>query len=221
MALSDHFGATPSAVCQAVLTALSQFQFADGGAGVDGGSGCVKTIKRIAGDELKPENIDRHLTSGMPALLVAHLLGKFGAGRTNRKLFDQTIRLAIVCCAGRFSSQADRLAGGVTATVNPGVEDLLDWATYFALRALEQLSGCREQQPVDQVWLRLEPGKYIARVDIECKRTFDAWDDAPASTLQTLGIVHDPIDLDDLWAEDNETPKSELPSALAGGVTDL
>lgn len=225
MALIDHFGARPGTVCTAILSALSVFQFADGGSGVPGGSGCVRTIKRFAGDELTPDKVDLQLTAGVPAFLVAHLLGQFVKGGANGRRFDQMAKVSILCASGRYSSQSARLAGA-TPLVDPGVEDLLDWAVYYALRAMEGVAGVSNPAPLEQRWLRVEPGKYLAVAELQYRRRFDAWDDAPADTLTKLGLVHDPVTPTSLW-EDSPTdtdPRSERPDGSlieGGGPVDL
>ena len=212
MALADHFGQTPTTVCNAVISALSIFKMANG-------VGPVKTIKRLVTAD--DEAMDRQLALGLPAFLVVHLAGEFKKGRASGQAWDQECVVSIFCCAGSFESQSDRLEGGVSALTDPGVENLVDWATYYGVQGIAALEKIRSVRPLNQRWHKFEPGKYIMTVDIAYTRTLDAWMDDPTTLFESLGIIHDPIDPDDLWEVDNETPKSEWPPTVDGGVVDV
>lgn len=206
----SHYGATPNAIVEAVLTGLSVFK-------LQAGSGCVRTIKRLANDKYDLEAIDGVLTAGLPAWLVSYLGGVFEAAGCGQRYL---LRMAfgVVCAAGRHSAIGDRLAGDAS---DPGVEDLLDWATYYAMRAVNGVNGVQRARPLRHRWLRFEPTKYVAAFEFDATRMVDIYDDAPETILESLGIVHDPLDPEELWEADNLTPKSEMPPTTDGGVTTL
>ena len=208
MPLVDHFSAQPTDVVDAIIALLDDFS-------------CVKTVKRISGDDFSADEIDAKLTSGVPAFLVGHKGGQFEKRGSNSRRFDQIPVVTILCISSYQSSLIDRLASE-TPTVNPGVEDLLDWATYYGVRAIEGVSGAHAPKPLAHRWVSVEPHRYVAAVDIQYVRRIDCWDDDPSTTLQNLGIVRDPTDEDELFdPTDNVTPQSDNPDDFAGGVYDL
>lgn len=219
MSAFDHFGVTPSTAIAAILSALSVLKLHGGGAGVAGGSGCVKTIRRYAQDKYSVEEIDRVIAGGLPAMLVACTGGPGDVPTADGGEQPQRLRFAVICAAGRMSSVDDRISNA-TPSVNPGVEDLLDLATYFGLRAIHG-AGLRCVRLLDHKWLRIEADKYIAVAELEGTRRFDLWDDEPVTTMLSLGLVHDPIDPEELFLEDNETPNTDAPPTLGGGVVTL
>lgn len=206
MALSDHIPVTPTAIVDAILAELAVFASA------------VPTIKRLAADDQTIEAVDRQLVGGVPAFLVACSGGPFVSEATSGQRWVQELGITILCAAGRYSSQADRLSG---TDAKPGVEDLLDWATYYGMQALKGVSRVSAPRPVRHRWVRVEVGKYLAALDLTATRRVDTWEDDPATMLDDLGIVHDPTTPSDLWEDDNETPNSDMPPTTDGGVTEL
>ncbi len=212
MAIADHIGASPSEIVDEILSALSVFQKAPT-------SGSVRTITRYPGEDFDPSTVSHQLWKGLPALLVAYGGGTFVADSGMRK-YQQTMSFSVICMAGSMRSQGDRLAGG-TPLVAPGVEDMVDWVVYYVARALNAMEGIGCVAPVAQRWILRQVGMYAMEVEMTCKRTFDIYDEDTPGILATLGIVHEPTDLGDLWEVDNVTPKSDYPPTTDGGVTDL
>jgi hypothetical protein len=175
----------------------------------------------MAGDDEDIASIDTMLTGGLPAFIVAQTGGAFVRRGTNSKRFDQSCRVKIFCVAGYQRTQVSRSASA-TPTVNPGIEDLVDWAAYYGVKAIEGVADAIAPRPLAQRWLSTEPGKYVAVAEIEYMRRMDCWDDDPTDTLQSLGIVRDPTDEDELFdPADNVTPQSDDPDEFAGGVYTL
>jgi len=223
-----HFGSTPTTGVNLILTALSSLKMVNGGAGA-GGSGCVRTIARYAEVGYDAAAIDLLSRPGLPALLVTCFGGAFKPMSAGGQKFEQTLKFAVLCCAGRFSNVSDRLAGE-TPTVDPGVEDLLDWATYYGCRGLagtaDDVDGkpvrpFKNVHPTTHRWIRVEPEKFIASVEIEATRYLDYFDDTPTAVLEKLGIVHNPLDYDQLFLVDNTTPNTDAPATVRGGVVTL
>ncbi len=226
---AGHFTNPPTTGVNAILSALSALQFANGGAG-HGGSGCVKTIKRIASDKASDlAAIDSMTVGNLPAMLVAQPGGPFKPFDTTGRLHEQTFRFSVICCAGKYSSFLDRLTSSAP-TVDPGIEDLLDWATYLGCRALAGPGDVRgavatriykKVRPVDHRWLRWETERFVAVAELEGCRFLDYHDDDLLTVLQKIGIVHDPTDPAHLFEADNTTPKTVDPATLRGGVVTL
>jgi uncharacterized SAM-binding protein YcdF (DUF218 family) len=230
MTITAHLGTPPGTVVDAIITALSTFLMVNGGAGVGGGSGCVRTVARYPGEpgssELDLATIDRLCANGLPAMLVAYLGGPFGEQATTRLRFTHEMRFGVICCAASYQSRGLRVVG-TTPTVQPGVWDLLDWATYTAVRAVANIGrtgGANTAATVTLVkptahrWLRLMPEHYVAVAELVGSRLMDTEDDAPAATLQTLGLVHDPIDPLYLFGAQVKCAAVE-PFALTNGMT--
>lgn len=212
----SHYGILPSAVCDAIILGLSIFKLQTVG-GVR--SGCVPTIRRFAGEKPDVDLIDRELVAGLPAMLVAYTGGQFEGIATSQDMWLQVVPISIICCAGRFESMAARLSGGADAATNPGVEDLLDWATYHGYRAM-RTAGLTRVKPIRHRLISIEPGKVVAAAELEGSRCFDFYDEEPTATLQSAGLVHDPLDPEQLFLEDNVTPNQAEP-LVGGGVSDL
>lgn len=227
----SHYGTTPNALAGAIVTALQPLVRS-------GSSGVLRALKRYAGDRLDLESVDLQIASsgGVPAALVAYLGGTFAMDDTTQRRLTHRMRFSVVVASGSFESVAKRLSDG-----EAGVEDLLDAVTYYAARGLatsagetweEAASGERRKgvtlvQPTAHKWLRVEPGKYLAAVELEASRRFDFWDDEPEAEFTTLGLVHSPLGPDDtpatpgdLFEDDGETPK-QTPPEVGGGVTEL
>jgi hypothetical protein len=222
---ADHFGTGPTALAAAIVTELEVLRKV-------GASGCLRTLKRFAGDKYDLDAIDLQLHGGAPAMLVAYLGGTFEGDSTTQQRFRQRMRFSIICCAGSYESIAARLSGGASLLTEPGVEDLADLATYYGVRALalsggERRAGITLAIPTEHKWLRVEPEKYAMAVELEATRRFDAYSDQPEAEFTTLGLVHSPLGPDDtpatpgaLFEEDTTTPK-QTPPEVGGGVTEL
>ena len=208
--ISAHVGVQPSTVIGAMRSELSRIE-------QRGTAGVLKTLKRYAADGIDLESIDRHILSGVPAMLLAYEGGIFDPPAANGRAQDQVMRFAIICAAGTFQGASDRLTGGHW---DPGVEDLLDLATYFGLRGM-RAAGVRLPLVGEHRWLRFVPEKYVAIATFTCRRQVDTWDSAIEGELEKLGICHDPTDPDDLWDPDNLTPNSDDPRTVDGGVATL
>lgn len=214
--MSSHDAITPTTVVNAIISALSSLLFLNGGAG-GGGTGCVKTIKRYVGDQFDLEVIDKMITAGLPAILVSDLSGSGSVTGTHQQLFEEELKIGILCCAGKYDSQLARMTGG---SVTPGVEDLVDWAKYYGLRAMNT-AGLKKIKYLGWKWLRIEPEKYMKVVELSGSSHCNIYDDAATTVLETLGIVHNPSDYDHLFLGDNVTPKTNEPATMKTGVVDL
>ena len=224
-----HFDSPPSVGVAAILSGLSSLLFLNGGAGA-GGTGCVKTLKRIASDTASDlAAIDNITVGNLPAMLVAQPEGPFKAFDTAGRCHMQTLQFWIVCVCGKYSSYADRLTS-TTPTIDPGIEDLLDWSTYLGCRALAgpgDVKGATATRiyklvrPVRHRWVRFEAERYVAVAELEAVRFFDYYDDDLLTVLEKIGIVHDPRDQAHLFNVDNVTPNTVDPATLRGGVAVL
>ena len=212
----SHDAITPTVVVNAIIGGLSSLLFQNGGAG-GGGTGCVKTIKRYVGDGFDLEVIDRMITAGLPAILVADISGTGSITGTHQQYFEEELRISMLCCAGKYDSQLARMTGG---SINPGVEDLVNWSKYYGLRAMNT-AGLKKLRYLGWRWLRIEPEKYIKVVELAGSSHCDIYDDTVSAVLETLGIVHNPSDYDQLFLGDNMTPKTNEPATMKTGVVDL
>ena len=226
MADTDHWTSTPRLAANAIVTELTtRLKFLSGGAGA-GGSGCVRSIARVASDT-DLDVIRRALNPGLPGLLVYYGGGDLAAGATHQQAFKHPMTFRVLCCAGTFEDLPGRLSGdgemdSAAATV-PGVEELQDFALRFAARALESVSGIKKAHPVKLLPSTfVEVGLYIGAVDLVATREVDMYDDSTLVTLEDIGIVRDPSDYDDLFTGvADDVPNSDLPVGLDGGVGDL
>ena len=68
-----------------------------------------------------------------------------------------------------------------------------------------------------------EAQRFVAVVSFELEVEHDLYDDAATLTdeLARLGIVHDPLNLADLFATDEETPNTDSPTSPAIGYAEL
>lgn len=218
---TTHFSHRPSAVVQAMLTAFSALLKKAGGRR-KGGSGVLSTVNRTASTE--PEDVKSALHAGIPGLLVFYAGGVFTPRGTHRQKYLDLMNFSVLCVAGKSTTVGERLAEGESDPLlafEPGVEELQDWAFYLGLRALRDaglnmVTALRHSQVFS-----IEPHAYVGTVEFSAQREVDVWDDTLANSLVSLGIVHSPLDPDDLWEPDNQTPRSEWPPTVDGGVTTL
>jgi hypothetical protein len=223
----SHYGTTPATVAASILTGLAVLKMHNGGYGVPGGSGCVRTVARIESED--PEDIERGLTDGLPGVLVVFQQGTFEESDTGKQVFDELLQFRILVAVGATRDAVERMTGGeVNHAVAkfPGIEDMQDWAIYFGCRAARQ-TGIRMVKPVRRLQnktIGLPKGTYVCMgaVDIQMQRQIDIYDDATGHTLLKLGIVHSPSDYAHLFNVDNVTPKSSFPPpGVDGGVNTL
>jgi len=214
----SHHGTLPSTICDNVLAALrTALLFQDGGAG-GGGTGTVKTIARIeAGAE---DMVNRALTPGLPAILIYWSGASGKTDGTGGRTFSDEIQFMVFCASGFARSREERLQG---ESDYPGIEELLYAARYLTLRAIASTAGVSAMRPGEVVPAQeIRGGMYLGSFEVTCRQRYDIWDDEElGNALETLGIVHEPTDPDDLFEGDNITPKSDMPATTAGGVTDL
>ena len=217
---TTHFSHRPSAVVQTIMTAYSTLLKQAGGHR-KGGTGVVSTVARVASLEGPDLAAALQQGGGVPALLVFFSGGTYSVKGTGRGNYLDTLNYMILCISGKSTNVGDRLAEGEVdpdEALEPGVEELQDWAFYLGLRAL-RTAGLNMSTAVrhSQVF-RMKPENYIGSVEFHGQREVDVYDDTLANSLLSLGIVHSPTDPDDLWEADNETPRSEWPPET-GGVT--
>lgn len=227
MAETGHWSVTPRNACQAILTGLTALEFVNGGAG-GGGSGCVKSISRIAHDT-NLEQIRLGLHKGLPGILLFYGSGSCKPTTTGNCTYEHEMRFRLLCLSDNFESRIKRQSGegdmDSDAAIMPGIEELQDWGLRLALRALRDTTGVYKPHlsridPAQYV----ENGLYIGAVDITAMREIDIHDDAAATTLLELGLVHSPRDYDDLWLDSptDSLPDSTLPRPIDGdGPFDL
>jgi hypothetical protein len=218
---TTHFSHRPSDVVQALITGFSVLVKQAGGHR-KGGTGVLASLAQVASTE--PEDLKAALHRGIPGLLVFYSGGVYTNRGTHRQKYHDTMNFSILCCAGKSTTVGERLAEGEAdpdEAFTPGVEELQDWAFYLGLRALRgqglnMVTALRHSQV-----FRIESHAYVGTVDFSAQREVDVWDDTLANSLTSLGIVHSPLDPDDLWEPDNQTPRSEWPPTTDGGVTTL
>jgi len=206
--MSGHYGVTPADVRAAIILGLTPLTKRDG-------TGVLMTLAPYAGARADLDAIATHVAGGLPAMLVAYHGGALSEQTTHQQSYRHVMELSVICISGVMRSRPERLAHTAAA---PGIEDLLDWATYYAVRAMAAMDDISRARAVRHTVLAWEPGRYVAAVDMTCERELDIYDDALAATLAQLGIVHDPVD--DTWWTDppaDTDPDSEWPDGLDGG----
>jgi len=193
MADTGHWSATPRNACLAILTAFADLEFQNGGAGA-GGTGCVKSIARIAHDT-DMETIKLGLHAGLPGLLVFYGAGRVESNTASQRRFNHEMKFRILCLSGNFESRIKRQSGAgdmdSDTAITPGVEELQDWSSRLAVRALQDVDG------ISKVYIEnfdpaqvIEQGLYIGTVDIVATREIDVYDDLISTTLETIGVCH-------------------------------
>lgn len=209
----SHATTTPAAVRDGILQGLSVLR-------LQGGQGVLRTLAPFAGARDDEDDVDRHLHGGLPAVLVAYAGGPMTARAMHQQLFAHAMRFELICVSGAMTSTAEgRLAGSAG---DPGIERLLDWVSYYAVRAAAALTGVSKVYPVAHEILTWQPGRYVASVPLTCERAVDVYDEELAATLEAAGLVHSPLDYDDLWSDAADTdPNSEYLDGVDGGVADL
>jgi len=206
----DPYGHDPNYVCNRIISALSVFLKTET-------AGCIKTIKRLAGDFGNQAAMDRLLTEGAPAFLVLYEGGAFVPATSSNCVFVQAVKYSVFCVAGSYQDQTERLAG--RNVYEPGLDNMLRWATYYVMRELIQVESLNMVKPIAHQYLKWLPGKYVGVASFEATTRMDIYDDEPTMILERLGIVHNPIDLSELFLVDNTTPNTNDPTGL--GVATL
>jgi len=219
---TDHWSSTPRLACLAILSALDELLFENNGY-AGGGTGCVRSIARIAHDS-NPEIIKHGCHRGLPAILLFYGAGGVDPASTTQQLFAHQMQFRLLCLSDNFESRVKRQSGAGTMdsdiATTPGVEELQDWSMRLALRALQGVDGiarpyCQRMNPA----VIVEPGVYIGTVDLIATREVDIYDDATTPVLETLGIVHR-RDGTIVWDDDptDTVPDSTWPGDVGGGA---
>lgn len=198
----DPYGFSPSHVCDRIIVSLSRFLVQPDG------TGCVRTIKRLAGSLSNRQDVDRLLAGASPAFLVLYQGGAFKPAATTENLHNQTVQFTVIAIANNYRDQRTRLSG--TNVYDPGVDNLARWATFYVGRELVATKSLNRVRPTELRYLDYLPGKYSAVVSFEAQVQLDLYDsDGDLSTLERLGIVHNPLSLDELFEGDNTTPNND------------
>jgi hypothetical protein len=208
---ATHFPLEPSEIIAAMLVGVSVIKRTD-----QNPTAPIRSLARIEDDTI--EAIDAAITPGLPAVLMLDAGGVAASAATHKQRFSEAMTIRILALSGTSLSKAARIDG---TDLDPGCERLLSWATYLAVRAVEELDVNLVIPKKREPAFKIQPGKYVASWDISLQRQFDIWDDAPLGALTTLGIVANPLDPEQLFLEDNETPNIADPETQQGGVTEL
>lgn len=221
---AEHFAITTRDVCDAILTGLASLQYQTNPQTLVT-TGCVRTIGRVESDT--PDALGRGLTKGLPGILLYYRGGTYAPRGTNGLKFSDVLDIRLLCCAGNMRSKGERHAEDEivpTSATSPGVEELQDWAVYFAIRALRGVTGICSAYPKSHTQAHeIEPGRWVGAVDLVVDRTLDCYDDSSAVVLTKLGLVANPVDDDDLWTDPltQLLPNITDPATKQGGVTTL
>lgn len=205
-----HWGALPSTVAEAMVTALEELLY-------DGTRGCVRQVARIEADT--PEAVKQAAALGTPALFVFYDRTKYTANSADGRHFKGDMAFRVLACAPTWLAKVRRLGGDASidysAVLHPkeiGVEELAEWSGYMALRAAIETTGTSGCKLVESVsGEQIDPGLWVAGIDIVVSRQVDVYDDPPVATLQSIGLVHNPADENALWADPgtDENPDSD------------
>lgn len=220
---TSHFYVTPSTIGNAILTQFTTIKRS-------GSSGFLATVGRVSSQDA--ESIKMALAPGVPALLLFYGGGVFDHGGAGKQRWQNELHFSVLCVSSRSvgDNVLERMTSGDVDTDNvdptdnttmPGVEELQDWAVWLGVRGMRNAAALQPRPGKNSQVFRISPGVFIGSVDLYCRRLIDVYDDALATSLEKLGIVHSPEDPDDLWEVDNVTPKSEWPPTTDGGVVTL
>jgi hypothetical protein len=213
----SRYGITASTIADAILSAWGTLQAVGGGL-VSGGTGCIQTIARIPDDS--HASIERGCEGGLPALLLCYMGGKYDDRETSNARFVNSMRFRLIGCTGDGRDLKERFTGGEidpTKALIPGVEDICDWALYFAARAARTAGGRLVHPDSSSQTKEIKAGLFAAYVDLVASREVDVYSDAVAATFARLGICKNTTGgAHDLFQIDNVTPKSNDPNP--GGV---
>lgn len=203
------YGVAPGYVCDRMIEALERFRLKDDG------TGCVRTIKRVSEDTIR--SIDQQALGGLPGFFVAYRGGPYKPVASNGRVHQQTATYAVLCASADYKGYTQRLEG--RNVYFPGSDNLMRWAVYHVGKELLAIKGLGSQRPAAERYIAFEAGKYVGLVEFEVTARIDLYDEAVFDTLQRIGAVHNPNDLEQLFEADNTTPNSDDP--VGGGVMEL
>ena len=223
MADTDHWSSTPRIAAQTIVSELQARLLYVGGGVAGGGTGCVRSIKRIA--DLTPESVMTGIESGQPAILVNYAGGACTPTGIRQQKWNQVLEFVLLCYSEHFDDFDGRASGigemDHEAATRPGVEELQDFAARFGVRALRGVDGLAKSHILRiDPQQTIRPGAYIGIVELRSEREIDAYDDAYDNTLETLGVCRNPNDIAGDWFTDPPAdldPDSEWPDGLDGG----
>lgn len=213
MADTTHWSSTPSIACTAIISDLQTNLGA-----------FVPSIKRISHDT-NLEIISNGLNSGLPGVLLFYGAGPLKANSTMQQEHTHEMAFRLLCCSGHFESFYKRQVGtgemDIDQVTAPGVEELQDFVYRFAARALNDVDGvCRVKVPRFNPAREVLPGLYIGTVDLTATREINIWDDSITTTLESLGMVFDPNDTENIWSDPptDLVPDSFWTGHMGGGA---
>ena len=209
----DPYGVAPGYVVGRILSELSRFKR-------EGTTGVLETLARLTGSLGDPATWATMLQAGTPAMLVVYEGGPFKFIGSGRNHVQQQQRYSVVCIASDYRERKHRLEG--RNVYEPGLDNLARWARLYAARALLQIEGVGLRSGKEELRV-FEAQRFVAVVSFEVEVEHDLYDDAATLTdeLARLGIVHDPLDLNDLFLADEETPNTDSPTSPAVGYAEL
>ena len=205
----DPFGHNPGLMCARIVEALQTFQT----------RGLVRTVKRLAGELNDQVAWNRMIAAGLPAFLVVYEGGKFAQQPTtvDGMQFELQIVYSVICLAGSYEDRIVRLEN--TDAYQPGLDNLMRWATYHAGRVLIEEKSLSNARPVEYKYLDYSPERYAGVVVFNAAAAVDIYDHEDGIELESLGIVHTPKNVSQLFNADNTTPNTDDPTGY--GVADL
>jgi len=209
----DPYGTAPGYVIRRILAELSRFKRS-------GTTGCIETLGRLTGSLSDPGTWATMLQAGTPAMLVVYEGGPFRFIGSGKNQIQQTQRYSVVCIASDYRERRHRLEG--RNIHEPALDNLTRWARFYAARALLQMDGVGLRSGKEELRI-FDASRFVGVVSFEVEAEQDLYDDAATLTLtlERLGIVHDPLDLDDLFLADEETPNTDSPTSPKVGYADL
>lgn len=214
----DPYGFSPGYVTRRMVASLERFRF-DGTTFAGESTKCVHTLARLTGNLEDQKTWDLLTTAGLPAMFVVYTGGTFVPQTANNVQWKQTVNFSVVALAAQQRDRVDRMEG--RNIYHCGTETMIRWALRFVLREMIQISMITNPQPSAERQLVFGAERFAAVLDFQASAIHCIPDDVSTVTLDKLGIVHTPNDLNDLFLPDNITPNSDDPTAVATAVATL
>jgi hypothetical protein len=203
---AGHWGVRPSTVADAIVDAMAVLKYVEAS-----GSGCLRQIARIEGtaEGVTVEQIRRAAVAGTPAIFVYCAGTKYDPDSTDGRHFRGEMTFQVLACADSWLTKIRRLGGDASidysAISHPkevGVEELSEWGAYLGLRAVIEIDGISRAKLVESIpGEQIDKGLYVGSTVMVASRAVDVYDDAPTATFESIGLVHDPKDENNLWTD--------------------
>jgi len=189
-----------------------------------GDVGFLQALERLSGPLDDPATWGNMMQSGTPAIYVHYGGTTFDKiyGELSGNDWEAEDTFSAICLANDFGTRIERLEGGRSRFVEPGLDAMTKIALYYIGNELSRKLGKLQRfRPTSIRYLAYEDVNFISVISFSAMSFTCFLDDVGTEKLARLGICFDPLNKGKPFKDDNVTPNTNNPTTTAIGYNDL